>query len=76
MATRVVSSGDKRTAFTWQLDEDGNMRKSGKSDTQAEAVSASQEALIEYKRKWRWDPSATASEKIIPLDKLSAQNDT
>ena len=75
MAARIVI-GDDKTGFTWQLVEDGKVLKSGKAEIQAKAVVAGQDALIEHKRRRRWDRPWDKSGKIIPVNKLNAQNDT
>lgn len=80
MTTRVMISGDKWDSFTWQLVEGSKVLQSGFAQTEVKAVFAGQDALIEHKRKHKRkhqrDLPWSAIAKAIPVDKLSAQNDT
>ena len=65
MRVRIVISGDEKAGFTWQLVDVAKVVKAGHTDTQARAVVAGQDALIEYKRKRRWDRAWSASNTPI-----------
>jgi hypothetical protein len=65
LTARIVISGDEKSGFTWQLVEAGKVVKAGHTDSQARAVVAGQDALIEYKRKRRWDRAWSASTNPI-----------
>jgi hypothetical protein len=75
MTAKVFISGDKKGGFIWQLVEDGKVLKCGPADTQAKAVIAGQDALVEHKRKRRWDRPWSASATARP-DKKTSRNDT
>jgi hypothetical protein len=69
MTAKIFISQDKHGGFIWQIVEDGKLLKGGPADTQARAVVAGQDALLEYKRKRRWNRQWTTSEQ-----RLAAKN--
>jgi len=54
MPTKVLVTGSKKDGFTWRLVAEEKTVKSGKEETEAQAVTAGQAAQIKYNRTNSW----------------------